>query len=26
MGGEQNDAPYLTDSIMAVSIEPTSNR
>jgi LCP family protein required for cell wall assembly len=26
MGGEQNDAPYLTDSIMAVSIDPTSNR
>ena len=23
MGGEQNDAPYLTDSIMAVSIDPT---
>src|SRR5713226_2856104 len=26
MGGEQNDAPYLTDSIMAVTIDPTSNR
>src|SRR5437879_11097657 len=26
MGGEQNDAPYLTDSIMAVSIDPTTNR
>src|SRR5438874_9964521 len=26
MGGEQNDAPYLTDSIMAVSIDPNSNR
>src|SRR5437660_6353451 len=26
MGGEQNDAPYLTDSIMAVSIEPATNR
>src|SRR5438876_269331 len=25
MGGEQNDAPYLTDSIMAVSIDPSSN-
>src|SRR4030088_1066243 len=26
MGGEQNDAPYLTDSIMAVTIDPTSSR
>jgi polyisoprenyl-teichoic acid--peptidoglycan teichoic acid transferase len=26
MGGEENDAPYLTDSIMAVSIDPNSNR
>ena len=26
MGGEQNDAPYLTDSIMSVSIDPTTNR
>ncbi len=26
MGGEQNDAPYLTDSVMAVTIDPTSNR
>ncbi|TMC83983.1 MAG: hypothetical protein E6J08_01045, partial [Chloroflexi bacterium] len=26
MGGYENDAPYLTDSIMAVSIDPTSNR
>ncbi len=26
MGGEQNDAPYLTDSIMAVTIDPTSGR
>src|SRR5438552_11285768 len=26
MGGDQNDAPYLTDSIMAVSIDPSSNR
>jgi LCP family protein required for cell wall assembly len=26
MGGEQNDAPYLTDSIMAVRIDPTINR
>ncbi len=25
-GGYQNDAPYLTDSIMAVSIDPASNR
>ena len=25
-GGYQNDAPYLTDSIMAVSIDPVSNR
>jgi len=24
MGGEQNDAPYLTDSIMAASIDPTT--
>ena len=26
MGGEQNDAPYLTDSIMAASIDPTTGR
>jgi LCP family protein required for cell wall assembly len=26
MGGEQNDAPYLTDSIMVVTIDPTTNR
>src|ERR1700674_1412810 len=26
MGGEQNDAPYLTDSIMAVTIDPSINR
>ncbi|HYM96034.1 MAG TPA: LCP family protein [Candidatus Sulfotelmatobacter sp.] len=26
MGGYENDAPYLTDSIMAVSIDPSSNR
>jgi LCP family protein required for cell wall assembly len=26
MGGYENDAPFLTDSIMAVSIDPTSNR
>jgi LCP family protein required for cell wall assembly len=26
MGGEQNDAPYLTDSIMAVTIDPASDR
>jgi polyisoprenyl-teichoic acid--peptidoglycan teichoic acid transferase len=26
MGGEENDAPYLTDSIMAVTIDPTTNR
>ncbi len=26
MGGYENDAPYLTDSIMAVSIDPTTNR
>src|ERR1700682_5609723 len=26
MGGEQNDAPYLTDSILAVSIDPVTNR
>ena len=26
MGGYENDAPYLTDSIMAVSIDPNSNR
>ena len=26
MGGEQNDAPYLTDSIMAVTIDPNTNR
>ena len=25
-GGEQNDAPYLTDSLMAVTIDPVSNR
>ena len=25
-GGYENDAPYLTDSIMAVSIDPVSNR
>ncbi len=25
-GGYENDAPYLTDSIMAVTIDPTSNR
>src|SRR3981081_2385447 len=25
MGGEQNDAPYLTDSIMAAPIDPTTN-
>src|SRR3989440_12057509 len=25
-GGYENDAPYLTDSIMAISIDPTSNR
>ena len=25
-GGYENDAPYLTDSIMAVSIDPASNR
>src|SRR5450759_3297040 len=25
-GGYENDAPYLTDSIMAVSIDPTSDR
>ena len=25
-GGEENDAPYLTDSIMAVTIDPASNR
>src|SRR3981189_2014255 len=25
-GGYQKDAPYLTDSIMAVSIDPNSNR
>jgi LCP family protein required for cell wall assembly len=25
-GGYENDAPYLTDSIMAVSIDPTKNR
>jgi polyisoprenyl-teichoic acid--peptidoglycan teichoic acid transferase len=25
-GGYENDAPYLTDSIMAVSIDPTTNR
>ncbi|HUZ85910.1 MAG TPA: LCP family protein [Candidatus Baltobacterales bacterium] len=26
MGGYENDAPYLTDSIMAVTIDPSSNR
>src|ERR1700694_259963 len=26
MGGEQNDAPYLTDSIMTVTIDPASHR
>ncbi|HXM72761.1 MAG TPA: LCP family protein [Candidatus Dormibacteraeota bacterium] len=26
MGGEQNDAPYLTDSIMAATIDPATNR
>ncbi|MHB8588007.1 MAG: LCP family protein [Candidatus Dormibacteraceae bacterium] len=26
MGGYENDAPYLTDSIMAVTIDPTSDR
>src|SRR5690242_16821483 len=26
MGGYQNDAPFLTDSIMAVSIDPTTNK
>ena len=26
MGGMENDAPYLTDSIMAVTIDPNSNR
>src|SRR5438132_881554 len=26
MGGYENDAPYLTDSIMAVTIDPASNR
>src|SRR6202521_3776026 len=26
MGGYENDAPYLTDSIMAVTIDPTINR
>ena len=25
-GGYENDAPFLTDSVMAVSIDPTSNR
>ena len=25
-GGYENDAPYLTDSIMAISIDPTTNR
>ncbi len=25
-GGEENDAPYLTDSIMAVTIDPASDR
>src|ERR1700682_6230844 len=26
MGGEENDAPYLTDSVMAVTIDPTTGR
>lgn len=26
MGGEENDAPYLTDSIMSVTIDPASGR
>src|SRR5579864_8466202 len=26
MGGYENDAPYLTDSIMAVTIDPNSER
>ena len=26
MGGYQNDAPYLTDSIMSVTIDPTADR
>lgn len=26
MGGYENDAPYLTDSIMAITIDPNSNR
>jgi LCP family protein required for cell wall assembly len=26
MGGQENDAPYLTDSIMAVTIDPSTNR
>lgn len=26
MGGYENDAPYLTDSIMAITIDPASNR
>jgi LCP family protein required for cell wall assembly len=26
MGGEQNDAPYLTDSIMSITIDPTTGR
>src|SRR3979409_2343614 len=26
MGGEQNDAPYLTDAIMAVTIDPNTDR
>ena len=26
MGGYENDAPFLTDSIMAVSIDPTTNK
>jgi LCP family protein required for cell wall assembly len=26
MGGYENDAPFLTDSIMAVTIDPSSNR
>ena len=26
MGGYENDAPYLTDSIMSITIDPTTNR
>src|SRR6202140_2415659 len=26
MGGYENDAPYLTDSIMAVTVDPNTNR